>query len=188
MTSFLEVEFTRNFGDNMGVKDELSKLVHPSCLGVAFAGQSVAILSVTAATWTLMYLYSPSKSLRMRFPSLNNAYMRVEFFIQNRIVDPLPASMRNSKVIDWNRFVTSGAEAWILRKPLIPFTYAGSVAFGVFCGTKFYDWKYAGNDPMTPYRREVSTGEVEVEQDGDVVFGWNKIERAPSTDGWESRQ
>merc|ERR1719216_840571 len=113
----------------------------------------------------------------MKFPASNNAYMRVEFFIQNKIVDPLPPSMRNSKAIDWNRFVTSGAEAWILRKPLIPFTYAGSVAFGVFCGTKFYDWKYAENDSMRSPHGLIS--DEDAEQDGDVVFGWNKIERAP---------
>eukprot|EP01083_Nonionella_stella_P307064 1077817_1 len=124
----------------MGVKDELSKLVHPDVLMLSIFAQTMAVLSVTATTWTLMYFYSPSKSLRIRFPSLNNAYMRVEYFIQNR-VDALPYSVRNSKKVDWNRVVTSGAEAWIIRKPLIPFTYAGSLAFGVLCGTKYYDWR-----------------------------------------------
>ena len=129
----------------MTVKNELSKLVKPECLGIAMIAQTGFILSVTATTWTLMYFYSPSRSLRMRFPALNNTYMTVERFIQNR-VDRLPHSLRSSNKIDWNRVVTSGAEAWIIRKPLIPFTYSGSIAFGVFCGSRFYIWRYGETD------------------------------------------
>ena len=133
----------------MGVKEELSKLVDPSALGVAFVAQTGAILSVTFGTWTLMYLYSPSRSLRLRFPSLNNAYMNVEFFIQRRI-DSLPLRIRNSNILDWNRVVVSGAEAWIIRKPLIPFTYPFSVAVGVYAGTKFYDWRHGSKISQNP--------------------------------------
>ena len=177
----------------MGVKEELGKLVHPSCLGIAMVAQTAAILSVTAATWTLMYFYSPSKSLRVRFPGLNNAYMRVEYFIQ-RQVDGLPYRLRNSKVIDWNRVVTSGAEAWILRKPLIPFTYAYSIAVGVFVGTRFYDWRFGAmkEDNTSNDHENWNMGNIDDnmgnDKDNEMMFGWNKIERSPSTDNWERDQ
>ena len=120
-------------------------MVDPSSLGVALIAQTGAILSVTFGTWTLMYLFSPSRSLRVRFPSLNNAYMNVEYFIQRRI-DSLPSRIRHSNVLDWNRVVVSGAEAWIIRKPLIPLTYPFSVAVGVYAGSKFYDWKHPNKE------------------------------------------
>mmetsp|Transcript_25096 Transcript_25096/g.40735 ORF Transcript_25096/g.40735 Transcript_25096/m.40735 type:complete len:174 (+) Transcript_25096:55-576(+) len=159
--------------------DELSKLVHPSCLAVATCGQTVFILGVTATTWTLMYLYSPSKSLRVRFPSLNNTYMRVECFIQRR-VDELPYAIRRSNKLDWNRVVTSGAEAWLLRKPFLPLTIPGSVAFGVFCGSRYYNLKFG--TPSTPVHNS-SINSIDLgpdsnaidsnnEDDDEIVFGW----------------
>ena len=167
------------------MKEELSKLVRPECMGIAMMAQTATILSVTAATWTLMYFYSPSTSLRVRFPSLNTAYMRVESFIQGQ-VDRLPYSLRKSKKIDWNRVVTSGAEAWILRKPLIPFTYSGSIAVGAYAGTKFYDWRYG---PIQQHNYDNHDNHDNINNDGsnDTILGWNKIERGPSTDNWDKK-
>ena len=150
----------------MAVGDELSKLVHPAALGVAFAAQFGAILSVTFGTWTLMYLYSPSKSLRMRFPFLNNAYANVEYIIQRRI-DALPSVIRNSNVLDWNRVVVSGAEAWILRKPLIPFTYPFSVAVGAYAGIKYYNWMYPSQDV------DQESSDTSMDEDGKENFQEN---------------
>ena len=177
----------------MTVKDDLLKAVHPTCLPIAMISQTGFILSVTATTWTLMYFYSPSKSLRLRFPALNNTYIRVEHFIQKR-VDSLPYSLRSSNKIDWNRVVTSGAEAWIIRKPLIPFTYSGSVAFGIFCGTRFYNLLY-GEQPQHQHHH-VNNNDIDINNNNnnnihdnkEMVFGWNKIEHAPSTNNWDKGQ
>ena len=158
------------------MQDELSKLVHPASMGIALLAQTATILSVTAGTWTLMYFYSPSKSLRVRFPKMNNVYLRVESFIQRQVY-ALPPKIRNSNVVDWNRFVTSGAEAWVLRRPLVPFTYAASMGVGVFVGTKFHDWRFGSKDNMNEQNINA--------EEGDTMFGWNKIERGPSTDTWK---
>ena len=124
--------------------DELKKLSNPTALSIALGVQTLTTVSFSLTTWFLMYKLSPSGTLRQRYQIINKYYDKAESIIQRK-VDKFPEHLKKSKIIDWNRLVTSGAEAWILRKPILPITYPMFVASGVYAGTSYYNWRFGIN-------------------------------------------
>ena len=153
----------------------MSGLANPESVGIVVTIQGLTVFSVVMSTWTLMYFYSPSTSLRLRYPRLNTMYLKTESFIQHRI-NKLPYFLQNHPNINWNRIVTSGAEAWALRQFLLPIYYPGGFALGVYGANKYSHWRWPDkykhkHEYKYKYSSHFETDneiEIEIMNDGDI--------------------
>lgn len=186
----------------LSMTEEFQALQNPSAIGLAVTVQSVTMMSIGFGSWALMYFYSPSTSLRVQYPKLNSLYQKGERVIE-RMVTRFPPSIRNNKNIDLKRLVTSGTEAWVIRKFFLPITYPGSIALGIFVARRYSQWRWPekynrnngeydnqyrneyghgyGNDYRNDYNNNYNnnyhSNERRDDERNDTLFGWNKIER-----------
>ena len=123
------------------LKDDLKKLANPESVGVAMVGYGISISTFVVGTWSLMYFYSPLTRLRPRYPRLNQMYLNAEMFIERKI-NRLPHWIRDNNRINWSKLITSGAEAWVIRQPLLPVYYPACFAIGIYSAQTYSRWRW----------------------------------------------